>query len=204
MSTPSRTPDYSTWLTPERLAHEEFLWSDPTLRTWPVFVEAIDRVRNAHGLYIVKEFGCGTGWVPQALPDTVKYLGVDANAGCIARAKLRNPGQQREFVLADLRAFSIAYYVGPYDSTLVCAFSVLKHFGLDEWGDVVCAVLRHGVRGLFSIPMGGETKDDGTEFPHVQVTREFLESNIGDHVIVRTDPLPWGETMVETVREGWE
>lgn len=181
------------------------MWSDPTLRTWPAFVEAIERVRKEHGIWVVKEFGCGTGWVAQGLPETLDYLGVDANAGCIERARRRNPGKRRQFTLGDLRAFSIGQYAGPYDATLACAFSVLKHFGLDEWDNVVGAVLRHGARSLFSIPLGTETKDDGVEFPHVWVTRERLESAVigAEHVIVRTDPLPWGETMVETVREGW-
>jgi SAM-dependent methyltransferase len=171
-----------------------------------VFVAAITSLRVAHtDIFAVVEFGCGTGWVPQGLPELVEYLGVDANAECITRARARNPGRHRQFVVGDLRAFTTAARVATYDSTLVCAFSVLKHFGLKEWDDVVAAVLRHGMRGLFSVPVGPETKDDGTEFPHVWVTRERLQEAVegAGHVIVQTALLPWGETMVESVRDDW-
>lgn len=198
-------PDYSAWLTPERLAQEEVAWTDLERATWPEFVAAVERVRLEQGIFAVKEFGCGTGLVPAGLPSIVRYVGVDANEECIARARARNLG--RAFIHGDLRAISIAATLptGMYGESLVCAFSVLKHFSIDEFDAVVFGILRHGAYGLFSMPVGPETKDDGVEFPHLWVTSDRLAVAVAgaEHVIVHTAPLPWGETLVETQREGW-
>lgn len=183
-------PDYSTWLTPERLEIEERLW-EGGLRTWPTFVAAIERVQSAAAIRSVIEFGCGTGWVGAALPQ-LAYTGVDANAGCIAAAQQRNPGAQ--FIRSDIRTV-----VAPAKD-LACAFSVLKHFGLLEWDAILGTILGHGVHGLFSMRVGSENTDDGTEFPHVQVTSARLESAVSaaGHAIQWTEALPWGEVMIAT------
>jgi len=189
-------PDYSEWLTPERLAIEEKAWGDPATRTWPWFTDAIIAAAKRTPIQSIIEFGCGTGWVPQNLTG-FNYVGVDANQRCIRLAEEKNP--TRSFVLADTRTFEFAEEM--YD--LVCAFSFFKHFALDEWSDVVRRVLEFGVNGLFSVPIAAADKDDGTEFPHVWVTKERIEIVVesAEHRIVQMTPLPWGETLVETCRD---
>lgn len=190
-----KLPDYSQWLTPDRLELEEQAWAGPD-RTWPHFVAAIDRLRAHTPIKSMIEFGCGTGWVPAALPETVAYTGMDANPGCVERARARNPN--RTFVVDDLR--SLTYVGAGFD--LTCAFSVMKHFGLHEWPAVLKRVLSYGMLGLLSIPTGFETKDDGTEFPHVTLSESYLQEAViaAGHDLVITAPLPWGEVMVYTCR----
>jgi SAM-dependent methyltransferase len=192
--------DYSAWLTPERLAYEEFLWTDPATATWPHFVRALEAL-NLGDAYSVVELGCGTGLVAANLPLYVHYLGVDANAECIARAERRCFQMSRAFVVADLRT-AVMHPRGLPAYDVTCAFSVLKHFGLHEWDATVAAVLRHAPRGVFSIPLGPADADDGTEFPHVRVTAARLLNAVAGagHVVQRLEPLPWGETLVTTGR----
>ena len=192
-------PDYSAWLTPERLAVEEVAWTDPARATWPVFVDFIKARRGAMSMFSVIEFGCGTGLVAAGLPDTVTYHGEDANAECVLRARARNDGRpRRTFAIADVRA-AWQYVAGKYE--LACAFSFLKHFGLHEWDTIVERVLRPGRMGLFSVPVSlAGDRDEGLEFPHVWVTATRVERAVrrAGHEVRSWDALPWGETMVTT------
>jgi len=184
--------DYSAWLTPERLAVEDQQWGDPRLATWPIFVGWIKHVAREVEIVSVLEYGCGTGWVPRHLPPDMHYVGVDANQYCLQLAMARNPG--RLFAFADVRAALALTF------DLACAFSFLKHFGLHEWDEVVAQVLRHGRYGLFTMPVGPETKDDGTEFPHVWVTEDRLRAavNLAGHEVRHLARIQTGETMVVT------
>jgi len=191
-------PDYSEWLTPERLEEEERQWADPRLCTWPIFVGWIRHVAREVEIQSVIEYGCGTGWTPSRLSESFHYIGVDANLNCLMRAMQRNPG--RMFVYADVRK----QHVLTFD--LACAFSFLKHFGLHEWDEVVAQVLRHGRYGLFTMPVGPETKDDGVEFPHVWVTEDRLRAavNMAGHAVRHIEAIRTGEVMVVTRRNDVE
>jgi len=189
-------PDYSQWLTYERLQAEETQWADPSTRTWPSFVDWIMKIADAdEDVQSIVEFGCGTGWVPANLPPELSYVGIDANPMCLALAMKKNRG--RLFSLADIRDEHRLTY------DISCAFSVLKHFGLHEWDTAVAKVLRCGVRySLFSMPIADDTKDDGTEFPHVWVTEQRLVRAVekAGHILMELVPLPHGEYMAVTTR----
>ena len=192
-------PDYSAWLTPTRLAVEERLWNDPQHRTWTHFVAHIVRMsKGIQPIGSIVEFGCGIGLVPMNLPAKVRYVGIDANWHCIASAKARNPDRKMFFSHGDIRKIGIV----STDFDLTCAFSVMKHFTETEWPEILRKLLSYGKRGLFSMRIGETVVDDGTEFPHLQVTPQFCSQAIVDagHQIVLVDPLPWGEVMVETCR----
>lgn len=187
-------PDYSQWLTPARLAAEEHQWADPELRTWPIFVNWVLHVLQDANVLSMIEFGCGTGWVPKALPADLQYVGVDANPHCLALAMEKNP--TRWFSRNDIR--------NPQALTfdLACAFSVLKHFGLHEWDAVVKNVVSAGHVCLFSMPVGPEDKEDGAEFPHTWVTAAHLQDAVAaaGHMVVRLEPIATGEHMVMTAK----
>jgi SAM-dependent methyltransferase len=198
-------PDYSTWLTPDRLAIEERYWADPALRTWPLFVAAIAKIRERYPINWIIEFGCGTGWVPSQLPSPVRYAGVDSNARCLALAVEKFRGRDAPevgFYNADIRTVEITPWSpdAPDVFDLACSFSVLKHFGLHEWDAVVAQILKHGRYGVFSMSVGSEVLDDGVEFPHVWVTQERLRQAVqaAGHDVLWLDPMPTGETMVFT------
>lgn len=171
-------PDYSAWLTPERVAVEETAWAEAR------FYEEAAAAITALAPRRVLELGCGTGWVPTCLPPEMGYLGVDANPHCLARAREKNP--RRPFVQDDIRTFIPTV---PFD--LVCAFAVLKHFALAEWVDIVTRILSMAPAAIITMPIASEEREDAFEFPHVWVTKETLRDTIkrAGHAIVRT----WGE-----------
>src|SRR5690242_16105072 len=191
-------PDYSKWLTYERLQAEEVQWADPDTRTWPEFVDWIRNIAQAdEDVQSIVEFGCGTGWVPANLPAELHYVGIDSNPHCLALAMKKNRG--RLFSLADIRDNH------PLTYDIACAFSVLKHFELHEWDTIVAKVLRCGVRyGLFSMPVAEDTKDDGIMFPHVWVTEQRLVRAVekAGHTLMELAPLATGERMAVTSK--WE
>lgn len=184
-------PDYSAWLTPERLEVEELAWA--TCQYYRDFADAVMSTAARFGIASVVEFGCGTGWVPSLLPSYLTYTGIDANPGVIERAAVRNP--QRVFQLGDIRT------AVPPAAGLGCSFSVLKHFGLDEWDAIVARVL-YTDYGLFTMPVGLHTVDDGVEFPHVWVTEMRLRAAVkaAGHEIVELTPQRSGETLVLTTQ----
>lgn len=187
-------PSYAEWLTPSRLKVEEEKWADSELRTWPIFVNWINWVLQDKNVLSMIEFGCGTGWVAKAMPPDLNYVGVDANPHCLAMAMEKNPG--RWFARDDIRIKQLHTF------DLSCAFSVLKHFGLHEWDEVVGNVVGAGMVSLFSMPVGPEEKDDGTEFPHVWVTPAHLQEAVlaAGHIVVRLEPIATGEHMVLTAK----
>ncbi len=82
---------YDAWLTPERLEKTEGDWAKLD-RTG--IIAAIEKyvpgdVKHVPGDVI--EFCCGTGWIPKGLSKGIQYLGIDANEGCLALAREKNP-----------------------------------------------------------------------------------------------------------------
>lgn len=190
-------PDYSQWLTGGRLLQEEKLWGDPEHATWPHFVRGIEQAQRVTRVDSIIEFGCGTGWVPLALPLELEYVGVDASEECIALAQQKNPG--RRFDVLDIRQTPAIFDVEePFDVS--CAFSFLKHFELSEWDNVLALVVQAGWWSVFTVPLADHDYDDGVEFPHVHVTEERLRRavEVAGREISAMELLPWGETMVWT------
>lgn len=179
-------PDYSEFLTPERLAATEKEWAKMDRSK---LIAAIMEHKPKSAI----EFCCGTGWIPRDLPPDVEYIGIDANRGCIAYAQEKNP--TRAFAVSDVRTYRWVY---PHDMAL--AFSCLKHFDLAEWDGVYGKVLRAGRKTLTSIYMHKRDKmDAGHGFPHTAVTRERIESVIeaNGHRLVKIFVLPPLNTLPE-------
>lgn len=177
-------PDYSTWLTDERLAAEEKAWLEAGFHK--VYAEVVDRALGRSMAPVVLELGCGIGLVPKELicvrNRPCVYYGVDANLECVRRARIRNMGVA-DFIEADIRditmesdleeSFSVPR---PY---LVCSFAVLKHFAVKELCELLARIVRMAPRAIFSIPVATQLNNDGIEFNHSWLTWSALNSIIG-------------------------
>ena len=175
---PSSLPDYSVYLTPPRVAQEESDWAESKL-----YLRNAAQVMHAARLFglgerfHLLELGCGSGWVPTALPDTIVYGGIDHNAQLLVLAAAKN-GHHRMFYRSDLRVWPTAPAID-----LVASFAVLKHFGLHEWADVFARMLSHGRHGVFNIQLGPPSRpayDDGTEFHHTWIDERTVERCVRD------------------------
>ena len=172
MSDEATLPDYSEWLTRDRLDAEEAAWATPAAvlghRRDASRVAAVVRAR---GLRSVIEVGCGTGRVASMIPADLAYIGLDKNAGCLTRSRLRVP--TRAFLRADVR--EVAARFPELRADVVCCFSVMKHFGLHEWEAVLAAVLRLGRHGVVEAQVAAEDREDvGHGFHHVWVSEARL------------------------------
>jgi SAM-dependent methyltransferase len=178
-------PDYSAWLTPERLEHEEQLWARQGAHKF--FAECIAAAAAQERLYPncrILELGCGTGFVPLHLPATWSYLGIDANELCLAKAYEKNP--DRSFCCLDVRQLALGRFRLDFD--LVAAFAFFKHFMPAEWAGVLRLALAMAPTAVFSMPIAEADLENGVDFPHTFVTRATLESAVASahHRIVET------------------
>ena len=179
-------PDFSAYLTGDRLAHEDAMWAETRYyERNAANILAAARLFNFGDSFQLIELGCGSGWLPSALPSAIAYVGVDSNPGVLALARGRNYPERR-FIECDIRAFACP----PAD--LVCSFAVLKHFGLGEWEDIFRRMLRLGACGLFNIlTSDGEPFDDGTEFHRSRVTEATVARVVAEEgrVIARRETI---------------
>jgi len=184
--------DYSEWLTPERLAEEERLWAEVAI--YKLYAAETFKLVRSLNLKALIEVGCGTGWLPTALPPTLEYTGVDANAECLRLAQQKTT---QLFVQADVRNF---YWP---ERPLVVSFAMLKHFALFEWAEILGKVLALGRNALFTMNVGASDEDDFQHgFPHTWVSDATLREAIraAGHELVWATLLHTGETMVHTRR----
>lgn len=168
-------PDYSDWLTPERLVDIEKEWGQMDRS------ELIAEIMK-HEPKRVVEFCCGTGWIPFGLPLDVGYLGLDSNPHCLKLAQEKNP--TREFMQGDVRGFKGIKLRVPIELSvdMALAFSCLKHFTLDEYDNVYGHILSAGDMTLCSVYLADEDREDkGFDFPHTAVSREHLERVVKAH-----------------------
>jgi hypothetical protein len=172
-SLPPPLPDFSEYLVGDRIAQEESGWA--RVRYYERNAAQVMAAARMFGLgerFHLLELGCGSGWVPTALPDTIVYGGIDNNAQLLVLAAAKN-GHHRMFYRSDLRVWPTAPAID-----LVASFAVLKHFGLHEWADVFTRMLSHGRHGVFNIqlcPPSRPAYDDGTEFHHTWIDEHMVE-----------------------------
>lgn len=165
-------PDYSDWLTPERLDREEELWKESfNVKHLALVVQSL---LDDFGLQDIIEFGCSTGHIPSLINapfDGFQYLGIDKNPDCIQRAREKNQSLDgRLFQCSDIRDVELG---GKRD--IVIAHAFFKHFGLHERDEIMKQVLAHGRYAVFSIPVTEEDSfDDGTEFHHTWINDQLL------------------------------
>ncbi len=176
MATVRAFPDFSEWLVGDRLAAEERAWAECKM-----YERNVSKIQNAFKLFDLKEtstvleLGCGTGWVPTLLSNSINYLGVDKNDGVLELARRKN-SENRKFVKSDIRDIDTWRW---NKADLVCSFAVLKHFGLHEWESVFKTILRFGKYGVFDIQTSvRESFDDGVEYHHSWVSDSVIEKCI--------------------------
>lgn len=168
-----RKPDFSEWLTPQRLIHEEEGWSrSPANRR---FERVVNDVLYNWKFSSVLELGCGSGFVALALPLTVDYVGIDKNPHCIALSRTKNP--TRIFLHGDVR--ELLQDVGEFD--VVCASAFLKHFHLDECRMLIGLMLELGKATVFTKGIADRDYEDDYDFPHVWLSEKTLTSIIHAH-----------------------
>lgn len=176
-------PDYSEYLKqPGMLAWIEQEWkANPHIHDEHARVvnESIDK------FYIrsIFEWGCGTGNLASRLK-AEDYTGIDINEDCIEYAQ--NKVADRYFQAGNIRTANAR---SSYD--LVISFGFLKHFGLHEWFDIFKKVSSFGEYFIFDMPIGKETKDDGTEYHHVWKSYEEIEEDIKNAGLEMLDKINW-------------
>lgn len=144
---------------------------------WKREIEFVQKHWQA-GIEQVLEYGPGAGLFAQALyvlQPTIKYTGLeDSEKLCaIAQARAAACRQDLEFLQGDVR--HIRFQVEDVDLTV--AFSFLKHFALEEWDDILLAILGQSQRwAAFDVQFLGHDLNNGTEFNHVFVTEQRVRS----------------------------
>lgn len=200
--TESMKPDYSTWLTNERIGTEETAWA--TAGFHHTYAAHIHLLRSKFNIESVLEIGCGTGWVPTQLPHTISYTGFDKNEEVLRIARLKNLAS-RNFIVADVRDLRLDAIQSLVTPQLVCSFAVLKHFSLDEWDLIFDKMVNLAPFGLFTMSVADENRDDGVDFHHVYITKERLAQALnrnGRDLIYCT--VSWhGKTWEDKTGEEW-
>jgi len=168
-----RLPDFSEYLVGDKLLKEEEDWSET--KHYEKYAEIIMTATKLFDLgksFTLLELGCGSGWVPTMLDNSITYFGVDKNEALLEMARKKN-NDERIFFRQDIRKFKMSPR-----ADVVCSFAVLKHFGLDEWEDIFRRMLRMGRYGAFSIQVTykKEPFDDGIDYHHVWVTEDMIEN----------------------------
>lgn len=183
-------PDICEWYTEARVEAEEGIWTDGQH-----YLENARRIEEAcrvYRLHTIIEAGCGTGWVPTALPTSLTYLaGVDKNPHMLARARAKSPGIP--FLKCDLRDLRASFL----SADLVCCFAVLKHFSLEDWPGVLERILSVGQYGLFTqhvLSDGRPRVDLGIEWHNIWPTYSDIVAAIEEagHEI-----LEWDDTHID-------
>lgn len=174
----SRTPesplaDFTEYLRGDLIAREEEGWiRDEFYKRNAAQVKIAAAMFSLGDSFSLLEFGCGSGFVPTQLPESVRYTGIDKHPELLALARAKN-APSRNFVQADIRHPMIE--VSSPD--LVCSFAVLKHFGLHEWAAIFTRMLSFAPHGVFNIQTSlTESFDDGVEYHHVWVAESLVES----------------------------
>lgn len=195
-------PDYSEWLTDERLGKEETAWADS--KFYLTHAAHISLLRSKFPILNVMEIGCGTGWVPTQLSPDFNYVGFDKNEKVLEIARTKNL-VSRKFLFGDIRELtpdSISPLMTP---DLVCAFAVLKHFSLEEWDSIFDRIVALAPLGLFTMSVANENRDDGVEFHHSWVTKERLFQALQrNYRRLLYSTVAWkGETWEKKIGEEW-
>lgn len=185
-------PDYTEYLTPERLAVEDEAWSRTRhyARNGQAVLDALARLKYPGS---VVEFGAGTGWLARyILPHVTKYLGVEKHAAAVNLARERVRRSERATLLcSDVREFSVP----PRSYDVACAFAFLKHFGEPEWRVILRKLLSCAAHlAVFEVNVSsdGQLVDENAgrlPFPALRVLEGSVEAVLaeaGFRVVERT------------------
>lgn len=186
-------PDYSAWLTPDRLKAEDEAWLRDHTEERMGFGNDVLHVCRRFGLHRVLELGCGTGWLANLLPDDIQYIGIDDNNGCLALAHQRLL-RHAVFYGMDIREIGTENFL--LEAHLVCCFSVLKHFSLEEFPSILGKMLSCAPFAVFSMQdVDGPSIDDGVEYHHlwVNITTLIKAVRDGGHQFIQSPRVTWNE-----------
>ncbi len=176
--------DYSEWLKQgDNLAKEDEAWLRDHTQPREEVAKIVRDTLDEWNLHSVLEFGCGTGWLGNAI--CAQYTGVDRNPECVAIADERRRNPQAVYFKGDIREW-VPQDLAVVD--LVVSFSFLKHFGLHEWESVFQKFLSFGEFAIFTLQTtDGEDEEDGTEYHHVWIGPKTLKEALKDHEILHTE-----------------
>lgn len=202
-------PDYSEYLTPERLAIEDESWGRTRhyARNGQAVVDVIERFGTECRIV---EFGAGTGWLARFVLKNAgqfvsRYWAVDKNADevRVASSKL-DRYKQGITVECDVRDWEPT----ASQPEITCAFAFLKHFSRDEWESVLRKMLKCASRfSLFELNVShvgeyldtGPVEDGVRQFPCLSVPNDEalrIVADEGFRVIERT--------VMASGPQGWE
>jgi len=167
--------DISEHYTPDLARYEEEQWlATEQWRQNSAFVLPLIQKLQVK---TVVEFGCGTGLVARDLPEGLDYTGVDTNSWFLEKARARNRDRKYFF----FQFWDIRTWHDDVKDLAMC-WSVLKHFCLDEWPDILRRILMAGRHCAFNVQTvkGNTPFDNGTQFHHVFVPASMARTGI-DH-----------------------
>lgn len=168
--------DISEYYTGDLAAKEEQDWIKT--QQYKRYLNATKKVVDEFGIKSILEIGCGTGFIPTELSGDVKYMGVDKNQTFLDWAKQKNQ-PDRQFVQEDVRSLTPSWLESKeYKPDLVVSFAFLKHFGLDEWNEIVTTILKLAPMAIIEMQVGTDDLDNGKAFHHVFVTQEHIDAVI--------------------------
>ncbi len=176
-------PDTSEWYTPERALQEEVQWLLHG-RHRKLMDDLLGPLLKGKTVEEVVELGCGSGILAGMLPEGVGYLGVDANAWFIGRAKMRCR-EKHHYILGDARTLpKIKVY------HLAMAWDFLKNFAPEEWSSLLGKLLSLAPLAAFNVQeVDGAGFDVGTEYHQTFVTAADVRLALargGHEVLSRT------------------
>jgi cyclopropane fatty-acyl-phospholipid synthase-like methyltransferase len=173
-------PDFSEWLTSDRISAEEKAWAETQQykRNVEQVLKMVDQLAIPRPT--VLEMGCGSGWVPVGLGNSVSYLGIDKNPELLSLCVAKNHASDAKFHLCDIRHMTsevLESLLGVPCVDIVCSFAVLKHFGLHEWKDIFSRMLSLGNHGVFQVQISDRGDiDDGAQYHHTWMGKETIFS----------------------------
>ena len=165
-------PDYSEYLKrPKMLDYIESEWQK-TLVLHERQADCINQISEDKNII---EIGCATGNLAKLIK-TNEYIGFDKNEECIGLAKKKNP--DKKFVVNDIRDIRRSKN---QQADIVCAFAIMKHFGLHEWDDIMKKIISLSNEFvIFDMPVAEYTYDDGEVHGHhhVWMTKDDLMNRL--------------------------
>lgn len=157
-------PDYSEYLNKEGVF--DFIESQwqKNLHIHQAQANAVNKLIEKIDKPVLLEVGCSTGNMAQFISDKAHYTGVDKHEPSIKLAHKKNAN--KKFKVSDVRTMQFKN-----DFDIVCAFAIMKHFGLKEWADILEILAAHSSEYLvFDMPItAGDTFDNGNQYGHHHV-----------------------------------
>jgi predicted TPR repeat methyltransferase len=164
-------PDYSEFLRKKgMLSHIENEWLKSTIHEAQAAI--INEIAEDKSII---EIGCATGNLAKLIKSN-NYTGFDKNEECIEIAKKKRP--DKTFLVKDIRDVRRSKN---QQADIVCAFAIMKHFGLHEWDDILKKIISLSNEFVvFDMPVAEYTYDDGEKHGHhhVWMTNEDLMNRL--------------------------